>query len=732
MKHLYKVLLLLIAFPFLHGCLDDPEGPDDILNAKVPEVKIDTITDKTATSFKVTAEITAKNGAPVTSYGFIYKEQGSETEKTEEVGSGNKETTFSLVIENLKENTKYEIRAYATNLKGTGVSDVDQVSTENGLGVVSTSEPEEVKATTAILGGKIMDPGEGEIKRRGVRYAENEEMTELEEVTFDGTGDPFSQQVKGLKPSTKYYVKAFVENTFGIFEGTLKTFTTTDGKPILAEFYSVKTDFHSITFTAEVLDAGDSPIIEWGFCWAREATEELNKLDHATVPVDVTDGGAGEFVGEITEKLEDHTRYYVRAYAENSFGITYSEVISFYPRSHVPTVTTYEIENLKDGYATLGMELAASGNSSVVAMGILYSTDLSSLSLENEACENLEYPQGFIHVGDIFKETIGPLAGGTTYYVTAYAINEAGSVYGDTISFTPPPVFSTKASYPVKASYVTGFTSGTDFAFMLGGFAGGETLDAFYGYNAQTNSWSRYGSFPIPIRGTTVAALENGSYFFALGGLGQDNTVLKSMYVYDYNRKYWSDDGEILTDPLFDAASFAEDDTIYFIGGKIDNKSRPTYSNKIYSYRFGGIKPESANFGGNLSQGVVFKHDGKVYVGLGDNEPNLWWSSAGNYMSAWTRVENNSIPSNIGDITTGVVSRDSFFGINRQGRLWEYDIKGNKWYQRGVLAGVSGSQNEFHMFLLNDEIYILGLGQNENWTTFVTYDPLWDPEGRER
>lgn len=725
MKHLYKVLLFLLLFPFFYGCLEDPNGPEGILNARIPEIKIDTITDKTATSFNVSVEITEKNGAPITRYGFIVKEQDSETEREIEVGSDNKTTTFTHTIDNLREDTKYVIQAFAVNSAGKGVSSTYLVSTEDGLGIVSTMIPDEseIWATKAILGGKIMDPGEGEILERGVFLATDKAMAESDKVTFSVSADPFSEEVTGLTPSTQYYVKAFVRNTFGTFEGTVETFITTSGKPLLAEFMSIEPDFTFATFTAEILEAGDSPIINRGFCWTTDATENLNKDEHETILVELTDDGVGIFTGQLTG-LVSKTRYLVRAFAENDFGVTYSEeTLSFFPKSMVPTVTTLEVEEVEGGYATIGMVLEDLGNTPVTSMGILYSNQTKYPELTNSSDSVVYEGEEPIAPGLEFKKRV-PLNGSDLYHMRAYAINESGIEYGEVVTVTTPSIFTSKATFSPNALYATGFTSPDNYAFLLGGFLGGEQFSTLRGYNPESNSWTSYTPFPFPIKGTTASVLGNDT-FFVIGGIDENNQVLDSFYAYDSRRSLWTkqkEDGYDLPEPLFDAVSFVEDKVVYVIGGK---KQDDSYSNKMYSCSYGSSIGwvELTTFNGNISQGVVFRYEEKVYIGLGENSSTLW-NSNDNYTS-WSTV--TTAPGNIGIINTGVVSGDSFFGINRDGCIWEYELKENAWYQRGTLAG-SGTLY-FHMYGLNNEIYILGQS-NTNWNTFVVYDPAWDPVGR--
>ena len=104
-------------------------------------------------------------------------------------------------------------------MKGTSYGDELLVSTTNGLGVVRTLLPieKDIKATSIICGGKIVDAGEGDIEERGVLLTTQKEDENAHEYPCTMETDSFYLEITDLKPLTTYYIRAYVKNTFGRF-----------------------------------------------------------------------------------------------------------------------------------------------------------------------------------------------------------------------------------------------------------------------------------------------------------------------------------------------------------------------------------------------------------------------------------------------------------------------------------------------------------------------------------
>lgn len=118
------------------------------------------------------------------------------------------------------------------------------------------------------------------------------------------------------------------------------------------------------------------------------------------------------------------------------------------------TVTTTEINGIGYEDASGGGEILSDGGGAVVARGICWSTT-EKPTIENDTTLN-GGGQG------IFSSELTDLAGSTTYFVRAYAINEAGVAYGQEVTFvtSPTPTLPIVSTAPVSAITSSGASCG--------------------------------------------------------------------------------------------------------------------------------------------------------------------------------------------------------------------------------------------------------------------------------
>jgi len=94
----------------------------------------------------------------------------------------------------------------------------------------------------------------------------------------------------------------------------------------------------------------------------------------------------------------------------------------------LPSVVTAVVSNITEESAVTGGKIDYSGTSVVSESGICWST------VPNPTIEHAKIPAG--QGSGAYTVTITGLTSGTTYFVRAYAISAAGTVYGDQRSFT--------------------------------------------------------------------------------------------------------------------------------------------------------------------------------------------------------------------------------------------------------------------------------------------------------
>ena len=177
-----------------------------------------------------------------------------------------------------------------------------------------------------------------------------------------------------------------------------------------------------------VTSDGGSAITSQGLVWdiATNPTIALSTKSNSTT----SPGGLGSFKSAITG-LKESTKYYVRAYATNSAGTSYGNELSFTTNAYVvpPVLSTYAITEISSSGGVSGGVFSSDGNSSITARGVVWDTATNpTIALSTKTSDGTG--------AGSFKSSITGLKANTKYFVRAYAINSAGTSYGNEVSFT--------------------------------------------------------------------------------------------------------------------------------------------------------------------------------------------------------------------------------------------------------------------------------------------------------
>jgi hypothetical protein len=312
----------------------------------------------------------------------------------------------------------------------------------NNLPVVLTeiiASPLSPKPDTATVQGSVTNPGTIPVIARGVCWNTATGPTTSNFITTDGAGPgTFSSTLSGLRPSTKYYVRAYAVNALATVYGNEVEITTNiAGIPtIQSTAPGSNLTNNSATSGGTVINDRGAPITTRGIVWNTGGIPTLaNVVDTKT-----NNGtGIGAFQSNLTGLLA-LTKYFVRAYATNSSGTSYGPQVEFTtPAASIPQVTTTEVTKSTSNI-TVGGTVVNSGGATVTSRGVYYSTSVTTPTSANTA-------QVIGSGNGIFSTTIGGLPQNTKYYLRAFAINSVGTAYGNVQEFTTngPAVLSGNA-----------------------------------------------------------------------------------------------------------------------------------------------------------------------------------------------------------------------------------------------------------------------------------------------
>ena len=269
----------------------------------------------------------------------------------------------------------------------------------------------------------------------------NENMGESVEYVCALEGKKFDVTIDNLEAGVTYYYRYEYDNGYDKARGDKANFVTV-GKPIVVTNNVVNITKNSAVLSGSVTNNDvENKINVRGFCWSKNTNPTISGSHNNNGSSSGT--GTSSFTYNLSY-LESNTKYYVRTYARTDWGVVYGEVKSFVtkgeePEITLPTVTTNSVSNITSNSAACGGDVTSDGNGTVTARGVCWS-ETSEPKINNLYSEESNDGTG---TGS-FTSSLTNLKANTKYYVRAYAINEAGTVYGEVKSFVTETISGTE------------------------------------------------------------------------------------------------------------------------------------------------------------------------------------------------------------------------------------------------------------------------------------------------
>jgi len=288
---------------------------------------------------------------------------------------------------------------------------------------------------TASVTGKFMALGD-DLSLYGHCWATKPSPTVADFKTANqgkpGKQVEFISQLTDLLPGTKYYVRVYaVLSDKTIYSDEINFTTPAPTVSVTTTAISAISNNKASSGGIVTADAGTT-VTGRGICWgiATAPTIELSTKtsDHT---------GTGAFTSYMTG-LTASTKYYVRAYASTSTGTVYGNEITFTTSATaivLPSLTTTAITAITQTTATSGGNITSEGGAAVTARGVCFATTANPTISNNVTIDGTGT--------GVFTSSLTGLTAGTTYYVRAYAINSAGTAYGNQVSFVTPAASGT-------------------------------------------------------------------------------------------------------------------------------------------------------------------------------------------------------------------------------------------------------------------------------------------------
>jgi hypothetical protein len=382
----------------------------------------------------LTGAVTADHGLAVSEVGFCWSAESRQptVEQSQSVKlDGADAKRFSATIEGLMANTRYYLRAYAKNEKGTGYSSTVEFTSDTEQ-VVSLTQAMVTAFTssTATISAQMTSTEKTKILEKGVCYgtAVNPDVNGTK-VKDEGTDTKLlTATLTGLTEGQVYHARAYAVTRDGTFySGDVQFQTETTYAPTLTTITVYDKTETGVKVRASVATNGGLDITEKGIVYS--STEAEPTLEKGTKVVAT---GEGNDISVTLSNLKGGTTYFARAYATNAKGTGYGVVGEFATAQHtVPVVGSLNVSSIGDDNAQASAFLSDIGGE-----GEVISERGFVLSVGSEpTVEGCDFKIVSTATTEEFTAKLTKLSYSTLYNIRAYAINKVGAGYSQMLQF---------------------------------------------------------------------------------------------------------------------------------------------------------------------------------------------------------------------------------------------------------------------------------------------------------
>jgi uncharacterized protein (TIGR02145 family) len=199
----------------------------------LPTVSTKPVTGITETGATSGGTITSTGGASHSEKGLVYATTTNPTILDNKLIDTNAGLTWNSALTGLMGNTKYYIRAYATNIMGTAYGRLDSFVTLPIIPTITTNTVATITRTSAVSGGNISSNGGSAILAKGIVWNKTgSPVVGTDSIRTDAsmTTGSYTLNVGNLNSGITYFVRAYATNAIGTSYGNELTFTT---QPVL-------------------------------------------------------------------------------------------------------------------------------------------------------------------------------------------------------------------------------------------------------------------------------------------------------------------------------------------------------------------------------------------------------------------------------------------------------------------------------------------------------------------
>ena len=343
------------------------------------------------------------------------------------------EAVYPATMSDLLDDTTYFYRFSASNTYGSAwATGTLSFTTLDGTPAVQTVAASDVTVNSATVSGDLLNDGDSATTVTLYWGASdggtNDSAWAQSTVVGTGSEGLYTENLTGLTPNTTYFIRHTASNEFGLtWSPATFSFTTGDPTPAVESLAATNVFVDHATANAQLSEDGGVPTtvrIYYG-------TSDGGTTNWDAFVDIVPNIGVGDYPYELTG-LANHTTYYYRHYAYNSYTNTWSPTtISFTTLDGAAQIESHPATAVDVTSATANGALVDPGLATVSVSLYYGSTDGGT----NAAAWAESIDLGALPVGPIQTELSGLLPDGPVFY-RYRATNAYSEVWSDPQSFT--------------------------------------------------------------------------------------------------------------------------------------------------------------------------------------------------------------------------------------------------------------------------------------------------------
>lgn len=428
------------------------------IGCKKPEVEITpptldivTIAEVSTASARLSSNITDSGNQDITDYGFVYSENNASPTLSDlktSHGAIDPVTptpiSFTDIVQNLKPNTTYHVRAYTSISTGPVFSNVITFKTSDIVQPkIRTDVATSITINSAKMQGTLETKGTFDISEYGIVWSSTNASPTTSDSKIAKTGNvttfpsSFTFEITNLAVNTNYYYRAYViSNGVTTYANTLSFRTLAITQPTITTDAASNISINSAKLQGTVTTKGTFNISEYGICWSSTNTNPTTADAKSTKTGNITTFPS-VFTVDATN-LSVNTTFNYRAYVISNGVTTYGNTLSFKTLAvTLPSVKTDAVILVFINSAKLQGIVEVKGSYEISEHGICWSSRNSVPTITDSKAGKTNSLAVF---PTIYSVDANNLSANTTYYFRAYVISNGVVSYGNVLTFKTNPV----------------------------------------------------------------------------------------------------------------------------------------------------------------------------------------------------------------------------------------------------------------------------------------------------